>query len=542
MLVPQLIPCDELLLFLLSAILIPIQASALLPYLFPPTCNNNSGNYTSNSTYKTNLNQVLSSLYSNTTIDYGFYYSSYGQNPDKVYAIGLCRGDVNPDDCRGCLKNSSTLLTQDCPNKKEAVGCSIFGIMDTSFHILVCDMQNVFANYLAQFNDDVNILLNNLKTEAAAGASLCKYAAGSAITTDFKKIYALVQCTPDLLEQTALIAYFPLLQLFQIIVLGRWLHHQPIPPLVYVCGNLSNTLRTVIIVVVASVAFVVLIVSIYICVYLRESSPREKAAEISGTLYNGQDVAVKRFSRNSGQGDLEFKNEVLLVAKVQHRNLVRLRFVPNTSLDHFLFDYIKCVHLNWENRYKIIGVSNIFSDEEMNAKISDFGMAKFGCMALECIMHGQFSVKSDVFSFGMLVLEIVNGQRNNCVRNGENVEDLLSYAWKNWREGNASHIIDPTLRHSSTIEIMRCIHIGLLCVQENVIDRPTMGLIVLMLNRYSITFLVPSQPAFFMHNNIESDMSSNSEHNLEVTKSNHSKGHYVQHSANEASITELYPH
>ncbi|KAL4628732.1 hypothetical protein ACB092_05G260200 [Castanea dentata] len=194
----------------------------------------------------------------------------------------------------------------------------------------------------------------------------------------------------------------------------------------------------------------------------------------------------------------------------------------------------------------------------MNAKISDFGMAKlflldqtqlntsrivgtYGYMAPEYAMHGQFSMKSDVFSFGVLVLEMISGQRNNFVRNGENVEDLLSYTWKNWREGTASHIIDPTLRHSSTIEIMKCIHIGLLCVQENATDRPTVALIVLMLYSYSITLPMPSQPAFFMHSNIESDMSSNWEHDLEVTRSNHSKGHYVQHSTNEASITELYP-
>jgi hypothetical protein len=91
-----------------------------------------------------------------------------------------------------------------------------------------------------------------------------------------------------------------------------------------------------------------------------------------------------------------------------------------------------------------------------------------------------------------------------------------------------SHII---LRHISTTETMRCIHIGLLCVQENVAERPTMALIVLMLNSYSFTPHVPSQPALFMHSNIESEMSSISEHNLEVT----------QHSANEVSITELYP-
>lgn len=82
---------------------------------------------------------------------------------------------------------------------------------------------------------------------------------------------------------------------------------------------------------------------------------------------------------------------------------------------------------------------------------------------------------------------------------------------------------------------MRCIHSGLLCLQEFITDRPTTAMTVLMRNSYSITLPVPSQPAFFMHSNIESD------HNLEVTGSEHSRGSYVQHSANEASITELYP-
>ena len=67
-------------------------------------------------------------------------------------------------------------------------------------------------------------------------------------------------------------------------------------------------------------------------------------------------------------------------------------------------------------------------------------------------------------------------------------------------EGTASHIIEPTLRHCSITEIMRCIHIGLLCVQESVTDRPNMAMIVLMLNSYSITLPIPSQPAFFILN------------------------------------------
>ncbi|PQM36917.1 cysteine-rich receptor-like protein kinase 29 [Prunus yedoensis var. nudiflora] len=137
---------------------------------------------------------------------------------------------------------------------------------------------------------------------------------------------------------------------------------------------------------------------------------------MQGTLLNGEDIAVKRLSRDSAQGDLEFKNEVLLVARLQHRNLGRLlgfclegnerllvyEFVPNASLDQFIFDPIKFANLDWKSRYKIIvGIgrgllylhedsrlriihcdlkaSSILLDAEMNAKISDLGMAKQLC-------------------------------------------------------------------------------------------------------------------------------------------------------------------
>ncbi|KAG7983850.1 hypothetical protein I3843_04G127100 [Carya illinoinensis] len=400
-------------------------------------------------------------------------------------------------------------------------------------------------------------------------------------------------------------------------------------------GSKSNTSRTVIIIVVPTVAFVLLIISV--CVYLRARKPREKVeshhvdeirsvesllfdfgtislatdnfseanklgqggfgAVYKGKLSNGQVIAVKRLSRNSGQGDSEFKNEVLLVAKLQHRNLVRLlgfclerkerllvyEFVENTSLDHFLFDPTKRGHLDWERRYKIIGgvargilylhedsrlriihrdlkASNILLDADMSPKISDFGMARlfvldetqgntsrivgtYGYMAPEYAMRGQFSMKSDVYSFGVLVLEILSGQKNNCFRSGENVEDLLSYAWRNWRENAALNIVDPTMKPGSTSEVMRCIHIGLLCVQENVADRPTMASVVVMLNSYSTTLPVPSQPAFFMHTNMKSEISSGWQHSIGLTNKSEErpKGSYVQASQNEVSITELYP-
>ncbi|KAJ4703273.1 Receptor-like kinase [Melia azedarach] len=283
----------------------------------------------------------------------------------------------------------------------------------------------------------------------------------------------------------------------------------------------------------------------------------------------------------------------MLAAKLQHRNLVRLlgfslernekllvyEFVPNRSLDHFIFDPTRGAQLDWEKRCKIIrgiarGIlylyedshlriihrnqktSNILLDAKMNPKFADFGTAKlfemdetqantvrivgtYGYLAPEYAMHGQFSVKLDVFSFGVLVLEIVTGQRNNCFRNGETAEHLLSFAWKNWRKGTTMNLIDPALPSGSSAEMIRCIHIGLLCVQENAASRPTMASVVLMLNSYSLTLPVPSEPAIFMHP-IESDMSS-SMAIIQDSESDQSRTETRPLSVNDASITELDP-
>ncbi|XP_038688359.1 putative receptor-like protein kinase At4g00960 isoform X2 [Tripterygium wilfordii] len=268
-----------------------------------------------------------------------------------------------------------------------------------------------------------------------------------------------------------------------------------------------------------------------------------------GKLDDGREIAVKKLSHSSRQGRKEFLNEAKLLTKVQHRNVVNLlgycahgtekllvyEYVINESLDKILFKSNRRAELDWKRRFDIINgvargllylhedshnciihrdikASNILLDERWVPKIADFGMARLftedqthvntrvagtkGYMAPEYVMQGQLSVKADVYSFGVLLLELISGQRNSTFNHNVDAHNLLDWAYKLFKEGRSLEIMDSTLASSSvdTEQVAMCIHIGLLCTQGDPKLRLEMKRVVVMLSKKPGNLVEPMMP------------------------------------------------
>ncbi|KAK1303090.1 Cysteine-rich receptor-like protein kinase 2 [Acorus calamus] len=292
-----------------------------------------------------------------------------------------------------------------------------------------------------------------------------------------------------------------------------------------------------------------------------------------GVLADGREVAVKRLFFNNRSRAMDFFNEVRLISSVEHKNLVRLlgcscwgpesllvyEYLPNKSLDRFIFDEEIGNVLDWEKRFKIITgtaqglahlhenpkariihkdikASNVLLDSKFQAKIPYFGLARsfeedkthvstaiagtLGYMAPEYIAHGQLSEKADVYSFGVLVLEIISGRQNCRSITSEHSQSLLTLAWNHFQTGTAEDLIDPNIRSLQHREqMLRAVHVAFLCMQECQNLRPSMSVCLQMLLRAEEPLPAPTNPPFTDEWTMEFDFEGDSERLLSETSS-----------------------
>ncbi|XP_072147667.1 cysteine-rich receptor-like protein kinase 19 isoform X3 [Setaria viridis] len=323
------------------------------------------------------------------------------------------------------------------------------------------------------------------------------------------------------------------------------------------------------------------------CDKFMEDGRQQQLGIFKGRLSSGIKIAVKRLETCSLQGLLEFQNEIQLISKLQHKNLVKLlgyctkgdqekmlvyEYMENKSLDCFIFgktrrfymrnvvysmstalmnytyfaENVKGAQLNWSKRLHIIDgiahgllylhnysricvvhrdlkASNILLDSEMNPRISDFGMARIFCSNVkesnttrivgtrgyippEYAFHGICSIKSDVFSFGVLTLEIISSKRTaRFYEYDGKLYNLISYAWQLWSDEKLGELIYSPSGNGHH-EIERCIHVALLCVQESAEHRPDMERVITMLNTKDVSLPNPAQPAYFHVNPSEEEV------------------------------------
>ncbi|XP_043706740.1 L-type lectin-domain containing receptor kinase IV.1-like [Telopea speciosissima] len=256
-----------------------------------------------------------------------------------------------------------------------------------------------------------------------------------------------------------------------------------------------------------------------------------------GRVYRGvlptskQEVAVKRISHDSKQGEREFIAEIVSIGKLRHRNIVTLLgycrrkgelllvydFMPNGSLNKLLYDQsdkTESVVLSWTQRFQIIKnvasallylheeweqvvihrdvkSSNVLLDKEMNGRLGDFGLARLydhgtdpqtthvvgtlGYLAPEFSRIGKANPSTDVFAFGAFMLEVACGRRPIQIRASEERMVLMDWVLSCWSKGLILETVDPKLGTEYKVEEMEMVlKLGLLCSHSIPVARPPM--------------------------------------------------------------------
>ncbi|CAJ1925025.1 unnamed protein product [Sphenostylis stenocarpa] len=548
--------------------------------------------YDLNSSFHNNLNLVLGLLSSDNASEGGFYSTSEGEEPNKVYGQSLCRGDVtNSTVCKECIEKASQDVMNSCRSENAMIWYNLCQVRYSfqNFDVVAYTGKYPKQNYEeknvsdpTRFREYLTFLMNNLSNEAAFNPGRNMFAAGEVDYPGNKTIYGLVQCTRDMsptgcsscfssafTELTTCCSYreggiilsrtcnmrFQLSQFFNASSAYRLVYPTS-------TGWKWKTWMFVLIICgsIFTLALVIGLIGLGIACF-RGKKDRDQDEEISertlleelttprhvavtqegdlisseellfmtlasirvatddfsdtnklgqggfgavykGVLPDGNEIAVKRLSRKSWQGIEEFKNEIVLIAKLQHKNLVRLlgcaldgeeklliyEFMSNKSLDQLIFDQEKRSKLDWKTYYGIIsGIARglLYLHEESRLKIIHRDL-KPNNVLLDHELLAKISDFVDIWLRSM--------QWKDCSVLNRMCSAL---AWRLWNEGKELDFVDPVVLESGLgSEVVRCMHIGLLCVQENPEHRPTMSNVMLLLGSESVGLPQPKQPAF----------------------------------------------
>ncbi|OEL29883.1 Cysteine-rich receptor-like protein kinase 19 [Dichanthelium oligosanthes] len=568
-----------------------------------------AGNASSSDAYRSNLNALAAALVAGARAN-GSAVGAVGTSaPDAAYGVALCRGDFTGDVCARGLAGALASAVNDSQN---AFGCPQHNRDVTLFYdryqlrlsgadFLSGDGGTVpkwagnNTNFVTptdaarRFDELVNELVTTIADIAAGRPD--RYATGRSWFGEQRlTLYGLVQCTVDMPPErcqacldgliSGFPATFPSGQHGGRILVPRCTVRYETDDTFFNTANLSvdlhkpkqlarSELRRLSIAVKSVInlwrmeegnsGF-----SLYDFSQMKGStngfSIENKLGQggfgtvYKGLLPDGLEIAVKRLGPCSLQGLLEFKNEIQLIAKLQHRNLVKLlgcciegehekilvyEYMPNKSLDLIIFDNKKGESLDWPKRLNIIDgisqgllylhihsrlcvvhrdlkASNILLDSEMNPKISDFGMARiFSSSVAE-----SNTTRIVGTHFGVLLLEIISGTTTTgSYRYDGKLYKLIAYAWLLWKAGQWHDLVDRCLgseRYHFTME--KNVHVALLCVQESADDRPAMDEVVKMLSSgEGVVLPEPKQPAYFNVRPVGTEMSASCDMSVSIT-------------------------